>query len=66
MQSWKVVTETVTERKQQLPTTTQEDLIMKKHDAINQPNVLNGDEFSILTNHNGTDVIRYAAKIVSE
>ncbi len=34
MQSWKVVTETVTERKQQLPTTTQEDLIMKKHDAI--------------------------------
>ena len=39
---------------------------MKNHDAINQPNVLNGDEFSILTNHNGTDVIRYAAKIVSE
>jgi hypothetical protein len=36
------------------------------NDAINQPNVLNGDEFSILTNHNGTDVIRYAAKIVSE
>jgi hypothetical protein len=34
MQSWKVVTETVTERKQQSPTTTQEDLIMKKHDAI--------------------------------
>jgi len=39
---------------------------MKNHDAINQPNVLNGDEFSILTNHNGTDVICYAAKIVSE
>jgi|GEM_PF-4298934 hypothetical protein len=34
MQSWKVVTETVIERKQQLPTTTKEDLIMKKHDAI--------------------------------
>ena len=38
---------------------------MKKH-AINQPNVLNGDEFSILTNHNRTDVMRYAAKILSE
>jgi hypothetical protein len=34
MQSWKVVTETVIERKQQLPTTKKEDLIMKKHDAI--------------------------------
>ena len=36
------------------------------NDAINQPNVLDGNEFSILSNHNGTDVIRYAAKIVSK
>jgi hypothetical protein len=36
------------------------------NDAIHQPNVLDGDEFSILSNHNGTDVMRYAAKIVSK
>jgi hypothetical protein len=36
------------------------------NDAIHQPNVLDGNEFSILSNHNGTDVMRYAAKIVSK
>ncbi len=36
------------------------------NDDKNQPNILEGDEFYILTNHNGTDVMRYAAKIVKK
>lgn len=35
-------------------------------DADVQPNIVVGDNFSILTNHNGTDVIRYPAKIIAK
>ena len=35
-------------------------------DKINQPCEMDGDEFSILSNHNGTDVIRYKAKFVKK
>ena len=31
-----------------------------------QPNVIPGDDFSILANHNGTDVIRYKSKFVKK
>jgi hypothetical protein len=34
------------------------------NDTKNQPNVLSSNEFSILNNHNGTDVIRYSAKLI--
>lgn len=33
------------------------------HSENGQPNVLEGDEFSFLTNHNGTDVLRFKAVI---
>ena len=33
------------------------------HGENEQPNVIEGDEFSILTNHNGTDVLRFISKI---
>jgi len=33
-------------------------------DKINQPNVLTTNEFSILNNHNGTDVARYPVKLI--
>ena len=33
------------------------------NDKINQPNVLVANEFSILNNHNGTDVIRYPVQL---
>ena len=32
-------------------------------DKINQPNILASNEFSILNNHNGTDVARYRVKL---
>ena len=32
-------------------------------DRFNQPNILASNEFSILNNHNGTDVIRYPVKL---
>lgn len=33
-------------------------------DAVSQPNILTSNLFSILNNHNGTDVIRYPVKLV--
>jgi len=33
-------------------------------DAVSQPNILTSNSFSILNNHNGTDVIRYPVKLV--
>lgn len=33
-------------------------------DKINQPCILSENKFSILTNHNGTDVIRYPAELI--
>jgi hypothetical protein len=33
-------------------------------DTVSQPNILTSDRFSILNNHNGTDVERYSAKLV--
>jgi hypothetical protein len=33
------------------------------NDKISQPNVLTENTFSILNNHNGTDVVRYQAEI---
>jgi hypothetical protein len=33
-------------------------------DTVSQPNILTSDRFSILNNHNGTDVDRYAARLV--
>ena len=35
-------------------------------DADVQPNIVVGDNFSILTNHNGTDVMRYKTKITQK
>ena len=35
-------------------------------DKVSAPNVLPSLEFSILNNHNGTDVTRYPAKIVKK
>ena len=32
-------------------------------DRENQPNILAGNRFSILNNHNGTDVMRYPAEL---
>ena len=32
-------------------------------DKMNQPNILTSNEFSILNNHNGTDVVRYRVKL---
>ena len=32
-------------------------------DKVSQPNILTTNEFSILNNHNGTDVIRYPARL---
>lgn len=32
-------------------------------DTVNQPNILASNHFSILNNHNGTDVIRYPAEL---
>ena len=34
------------------------------NDTVNQPNILGSNEFSILNNHNGTDVMRYSARLV--
>ena len=36
---------------------------MVANDDKNQPCMIDCDEFSILCNHNGTDVIRYKAKL---
>jgi len=33
-------------------------------DKVNQPNILTSNKFSILNNHNGTDVIRYPVELV--
>lgn len=38
-------------------------MAMVSDDPDEQPNIIKGDTFSILTNHNGTNVMRYAAKI---
>ena len=38
-------------------------IAMVSDDIDEQPNVIKGDTFSILSNHNGTNVMRYAAKI---
>ncbi len=35
---------------------------MVADDAVSQPNVVTGDTFSILSNHNGTDVARHLAR----
>ena len=32
-------------------------------DKINQPNIIASNEFSILNNHNGTDVARYKVEL---
>lgn len=39
---------------------------MVSDDADRQPNFIKGDEFSILTNHNGTDVMRWKSKFVEK
>ena len=39
---------------------------MVAEDNINQPCEIDGDEFSILSNHNGTDVMRYKAKFTEK
>ncbi len=41
-------------------------LAMVRDGAQGQPNVIPGDEFSILSNHNGTDVIRYKARFTEK
>ena len=41
-------------------------IAMVSEDDKNQPCVIDGDEFSILTNHNGTDVTRHKAKFVKK
>ncbi len=38
-------------------------MAMVSDDKDEQPNVIQGDTFSVLTNHNGTNVMRYAVKI---
>ena len=35
---------------------------MVADDKVNQPNIVVGDTFSILSNHNGTDVARHMAR----
>ncbi|MBQ8911802.1 MAG: hypothetical protein IJY89_04460, partial [Clostridia bacterium] len=32
-------------------------------DTVSQPNILTSNRFSILNNHNGTDVMRYPAEL---
>jgi hypothetical protein len=39
---------------------------MVADDGQNQPCVVDGDEFSILTNHNGTDVNRFQCKFIQK
>jgi hypothetical protein len=39
---------------------------MISDDIVEQPNIINGDTFSILTNHNGTDVNRFISKFVKK
>ena len=39
---------------------------MVADDDKGHPNVISGDDFSILTNHNGTDVSRFKTKIVKD
>ena len=34
--------------------------------TVGQPNVIEGDSFSILTNHNGTDVNRFVSKFIDK
>jgi hypothetical protein len=41
-------------------------MAMVAEDDKNQPCVIDGDEFSILTNHNGTDVTRFKAKFAKK
>ncbi len=38
-------------------------MAMVSDEIDEQPNIIKGDSFSILTNHNGTSVMRYSAKI---
>jgi hypothetical protein len=33
-------------------------------DTTSQPNVIEGDTFSIFTNHNGTDVYRFPSRFI--
>lgn len=35
-------------------------------DTTSQPNVIEGDTFSVLTNHNGTDVYRFPSKFIEK
>lgn len=35
-------------------------------DKVDQPNILSSNTFSILNNHNGTDVIRYRAELIKK
>ena len=35
-------------------------------DDFSQPNVITGDSFCILSNHNGTDVTCYQAKLINK
>ncbi len=41
-------------------------MAMVDDSADTQPNVIQGDSLTVLTNHNGTDVMRYRAYLVSE
>ena len=34
------------------------------NDTVNQPNILDSNCFSILNNHNGTDVLRYPVELI--
>ena len=34
------------------------------NDAVNQPNILDSNRFSILNNHNGTDVMRHQVELI--
>ena len=39
---------------------------MVSDDTVNQPNVIEGETFSILSNHNGTDVLRFPSKFIEK
>ena len=39
---------------------------MVADDKVNQPNIVVGDTFSILSNHNGTDVARHMARFAEK
>ena len=36
---------------------------MVPDDAVHQPNILSSNRFSLLNNHNGTDVMRYPVEL---